>query len=230
MTKSLNDRNTMIAARPGAALCLFEDFNRPDRQDADAPPPPPTFSEVELAAAREEAWNDGYLVATKAAERRWEDQSRQVFEELMAGAQEMDRKLDEMAEHNAASVARWLIQTFVTAFPALSASAALARTQRVADLLHSTLRSHSRIEVRHDDGPTVTCETMEEAWRHIEARHREDPAAGDIVVAWPQGQVLIDPQRAWEEIRAAILPIAADSGTEPFHMTIKQGEYPNHVG
>ncbi|WP_428487335.1 hypothetical protein [Rhodopila sp.] len=211
---------------------LFENFNLPEAvaDAADTAPAEPTFSASALSAARQEAWNDGYLAASVAHARDLGQECRQVFADLLARSEDMDRKLGAIAEQSAASVARWLVGTFVAAFPVLAAAGPDGRIQVVADLLQPVLRSQSRIELRDRTGSSTFCESMHDVWRQIETRQTEDPTAGDIIVAWPQGEARISSTQIWDDIRAAIMPLATDAADDPpVHFTIKRTEFTGHV-
>jgi hypothetical protein len=212
---------------------LFENFNLPDGADdeADALPPEPMFSQAELAAARAEAWNDGYLAAARQTAERLARDARLVFADLLARSEEMDSQLVAMAEQNAAAVAHWLADSFVAAFPGLAAAAMDQRIRRVAELLQPVLKSQVNIEVHDGSGPPVRCDSLSDVWRHIQARQTEHPTGGDIVVAWPRGEARISGDAAWQDIRAAMMPLTQDAPDDAaFRFTIKRTEYAGHVG
>jgi hypothetical protein len=222
-----------IATTSHSIARLFEDFNSPGMplDAADAPPPEPTFDAAELSAARQEAWNDGFLAASAAAAIDIGREERRVFEALLARADDIDKSLGLMAAHNAAAIADWLVMTFITTFPDLAKDALTDRTRAVADLLQPVLRSQSKIEVRGESGSTVSCHSMHDVCRQIAAQQSEDPSGGTIIVAWQQGEAEIDPSRTWQDIRSAIMPVAAGGTADgSFELTVKQGEFIRHVG
>lgn len=220
------------ATKPRAMTFLLEDFNQPEQaaDAADAPPPEATFSASELAAARMEAWNDGYLAARGANAGNAGREAQKASADLLTRSDALDKRLEEIAERNAASVARWLVATFVTAFPHLPHGSMAARTGIVASLLQSTLMSQSTIEVRGGEGPAVSCRTMYEVYRQIEARQIEDPSGSNIVIAWQQGEARLDPSRTWEDIRSAIMPLAAATAAETsFQLIVTPEDLNRHV-
>jgi hypothetical protein len=194
---------------------MLEDFNLPERvaEAADALPPEPTFSVSELAAARLEAWNDGYMAAAAAdGNNRGRDEQR-VFAELLARTEEIDQRLEQMIAQNATAIARWLVAAFTAALPSLSEGSKEGRIGAVMDLLGSALKSQSKIELRAAAGVTVSFHSMHDVCRQIETWQADEPTDG-ITIAWQQGEALIDPSRTWEEIRNAILPLAAAEPAE----------------
>jgi hypothetical protein len=212
---------------------LFEDFSQPEKPvgAADAPPPEPTFDAAELAAARLESWNDGYLASAAASSHSLDRDGQTIFADLLARADDMDEKLGQMAEQNAIAIARWLAVTFATAFPNLSDGSMVGRTRAVVNLLQSTLRSQSKIEVRGERGPTVSFHSMHDVCREIETQQIEDPTGGSIFIAWQQGEAQINPSRTWDDIRSAIMPVAAGEAAEnSFELRVTQGESIRHVG
>lgn len=230
MTKSSTD--TVQVAR------LFENFNLPDGppEDADLAPPEPTFTVAEMSATRNEAWNEGYITASRSGARALGRESQQVFADLLARAEDMDDRLDAMAEHYADAIARWLVQVFVTAFPAMAADSMDGRIRRVAEQLRPVLRSQTRIGVRDATGCAVWCETMADVWRHVQTRQVEEPACGDIVISWPQGEARISNETTWQAILAAVMPLlgddaAADAAADAgFQFIVRPLELIEHVG
>ncbi len=211
--------------KPAAVRHWFEDFNRP-AETVETAPPEPTFSASDLATARHEAWNEGFIAAGRGQARDNARATEQAFAALLARSDEIDRELERVAERNAAAITRWLVQAFVTTLPALASASLLGRARLATGLLQTNLRSQSRIEVRAGGGPIVACETMHDAWRQIEQWYANDPPPGDIMIDWQQGRAIIDTQRTWDQIRAAILPLAED----PDQMfTANPGEYLSHV-
>ncbi len=219
------------AMPPRPAASMFEDFNLPEQPAADPAPPEPTFTAAELSAARQEAWNDGYVAAAAASNHTLGRDGRRIFAELLARADDIDNALEQMAEQNAAAIARWLAAAFETALPNLSGGEMEGRTRAVMDLLRSALRSQSKIELRDEAGTTVSFHSMHDACREIETQQAEEPTDGGITIAWQQGEVRIDASRTWDEIRNAMLPLAAgDAAESSFALRITQGESTQHVG
>lgn len=219
-----------MTANPRASL--FEDFNLPKKPPEEPTPSEPTFSVADLAAARLEAWNDGYLTAAAANATNLQRDGQTVFAELLARSDDIDKGLGLMAEQNAALIARWLVDTFVAAFPELANQPLAGRRRAVMDVLHSALRSQSKIEVRGERKPSISFHTMHDVCRQIEAQQIEDPSDSSIIIAWQQGEAQIDPSRTWEDIRQAIMPLAAadDAGQRGFQILLAQREAIRHVG
>jgi len=209
---------------------LFEDFNLPEKPAEDLPPPEPTFSAAELSAGRLEAWNEGYLAGAAVSADSLHRDGQGIFAEFLARSDELDEALARMTERNAAAIARWLVCTFLTAFPDLSNGSMAGRTKAVAELLQPALRSQTKIEVRGDNAPAVSFHTMYDVCRQIEAQQIENPSGGSIAIAWQQGEAELNPARTWEDIRSAIMPLAAEeAAAESFRLTLTQGESIRHV-
>jgi hypothetical protein len=218
MTKSLND------AKP-----LFENFNPLTPAKPQAPPPEPMFSQAELDMARQHGWNEGYLAASRAHDSESTSQARRAFAELLARFEDIDRRLDVLAEQHAVILAGWLGRTFIAAFPALADAALEGRIHRVAGLLRPLLRAQAKIELHEPAGHSIGCETMASLWQAIRQRRIEAPDA-DIIIAWPGGEARISPAGIWDEIQAAILPVTEHSPpAESFQFTIKPLELTGHV-
>src|SRR3954453_19861335 len=110
MTRSSNEMAQTMPPRPAASM--FKDFNLPEQPAADPAPPEPTFTAAELSAARQEAWNDGYVAAAAASNHTLGRDGQRIFAELLARADDIDNALKQMAEQNAAAIARWLAAAF----------------------------------------------------------------------------------------------------------------------
>jgi hypothetical protein len=233
MTKSLNEMTQITQLTFNAAARLFEDFNLPAKsaEAADAPPAEPAFTVAELSTARQEAWNDGYLAAAASNSHILGRDGQRIFAELLARADDIDKGLELMAERNAAAIARWLAAAFVTALPNLSDGSMAGRTSAVMDLLRAALRSQSKIELHGETGTAVSFRNMHDVCRQIESQQTDEPTDGSIVIAWQQGEAEINPTRTWEEIRTAIMPLAAGEAAETsLELRITQEESMRHVG
>jgi hypothetical protein len=212
---------------------LFQDFNLPvvSASPAELVPAEPTFTAAELAAARDEAWNDGYMTGSNADGQNIAREGRQVFGDMLARSDELDKWLGAMAEQSASALARWLVSAFVTAFPDLSNGSPTGRTRAVMELLQSALRSQSKIEVHDSAGHVVSFHTMHDVCRQIETQQAEDPSGGSIVIAWQQGEAQIDLSRTWADIRNAIMPLVFDTAVNAsFKISVTQEESVSHVG
>ncbi len=194
---------------------MLEDFGLPERaaEAANAPPAEPTYSISELAAARLEAWNDGYMAAVAADGNSRGSDERRIFAELLSRADDIDQRLEQMIAQNATAIARWLVATFIAALPGLSDGSKQDSTGVVIDLLGAALRSQSKIELRSANGASVSFHSMHDVCRQIEAWQTDEPTDG-ITIAWQQGEAQINSSRTWEEIRNAILPLAAAEAAE----------------
>jgi len=194
----------------------FEDFGNPaDDAVTEAAPPEEVFHAADIAAARQEAWNEGYLAACRATQHETARAARQGFADLLAQSEALDRRLDQLAEQNAAAIAQWLAEAFIAALPSLSHAALRSRTELAASLLHETLRHATRIEVSGGPDPVVVCEALEDAWREVERRCAEDLAPDGVTIAWPRGGAHLQAERSWAEIRAAIQPLLEPHDPNP---------------
>jgi hypothetical protein len=186
----------------------FEDFGRPDEDHGiEAAPSEQVFLAADLASARQEAWNEGYLAACRATQQEAARAVRQSFVDLLVQSEALDRRLDRLAEQNAVAIAHWLADAFIAALPSLSPAALRSRTEIAATLLHDTLRHATRIEISGGAGPVVACEALEDAWHEVERRLAEDPAPDDLTIGWPRGGAHLQAERSWADIRAAIQPL-----------------------
>ncbi len=126
----------------------FEDFGWPAEDPViDVTSPEEVYLAADLAAARQEAWNEGYLAACRATQHEAARVVRQSFADLLAQSEALDRRLDRLAEQNAAAIAHWLAEAFIAALPGLSQIAMRGRTEPAASLLHDTLCYATRVEI-----------------------------------------------------------------------------------
>lgn len=229
MTKLLNDPGFSPTLTTPAIPRWFEDFNRaaelPEAED-DAPPEA-TYTAAELAAARLEAWNDGFVAASRGQAATHANVNDRLYRDMLSQAETLDQKLDIAAERNATLIARWLARNVIAVLPDLSAAVMADRTRRVAAMLRSALRSQTRIELRVGGETVMMCETMQDLCQQIAQRNLTDHPPGDVTIAWEHGEARIDLEQTWHRIRAAILPLAdnADQTVNP-----GQGECLSHVG
>jgi hypothetical protein len=229
MTKLLNNPSSDLAAKARVVARWFEDFNRVSEEAeaaADAPPER-TYTASEMSAARQEAWNDGFLAASRGQVSATARGSELLFQELLSQAEALDRKLDTTTEQHATSITRWLARNIMTALPDLSAAAMADRTRLVAGMLRTALRSQSRIEVRAGGKAVMICETMQDLCYQITRHEMIDHSTGDIVIAWDQGEARIDIEQTWDRIKAAILPLTGDIQQT---VATTQTERHSHVG
>jgi len=187
----------------------FENFDEPEQIAPYAEPEPEkiTFDAAELSAARAEAWNDGYLAASRADAQAMQRNGQAILEQLMDRLLEVEKKLEQLVEQSAASVTDWLVDSFLTTLPGLSDRFMAERTDVVGKLLKSALILKPRIELHRSQEPVACFADLAELSRQLEAEQGPDHPAGKIVIAWQQGEAQLDRARLWDDIRAAILPL-----------------------
>ena len=229
MTKLLNEPGTSLTLTTSAIPHWFEDFNRAAEvnEPEDEAAPEQTYTAAEMAAARLEAWNDGFVAASRGQAATHANANDRLYREMLSQAEQLDQKLDNAAERNATLIARWLARNVAAVLPDLSATVMADRTSRVAALLRSALRSQTRIELRIGNEPVTMCETMQDLCQQIAQRNLADHPPDDVTITWEHGEARIDLEQTWQRIRAAILPLAdnADQTVNP-----GQRECLSHVG
>ena len=194
-------------------MLFGEDFDRPP---AAAPPPEPTiveptFSALELEAAREaanrEAWDaaraefDGSAKA--AAGRALADISAQI-----AAAQE---EVAAIAEQSAVTVARLLMDCFATLFPALRVRHGATEAAAVLREILPMLQREPKISVRVN--PHIAAEMTSEIQAldpDLATKIRLIPTdamtEGDVRIAWDHGAAVRDAAALWRQIEDVLAP------------------------
>jgi flagellar assembly protein FliH len=183
-------------------------------------PPAPTFSEEDLAAAREAAFAEGKAAGLAEAESA---QSRRLADSIDALLPQCARLTEELAELDMARH-RDCLEAAMTVvrklFPHLARDHGLAEMQAVVDDCLERLRDEPRLMIRSAD------QDLDALKERIEASAAQSGfegklvflvderiAAGDLRIEWADGGAERDLAGLWKEIDAviarALTPVAA---------------------
>lgn len=201
-----------IAGRPGWASALFdEDFDAPAPTDPEviAPPAAP-LTPADVAAARERGIEEGRAAAAAEAE--------VAAETLAAAADALIHELVSLreamhaaAEENATAIARLLLDTLATLFPALCARHAEAEARALVSALLPGLAREPEVVIRA--APELVDALAHEAARACpDDSHRvrivSDIAIppGDVRLRWQGGAARRDAAGLWEAVAEVLAP------------------------
>ena len=212
----MSDRNTMLDADSFAydRIPLFaEDFDLP-RGGRDIPDPEviqPGFSAADVAAARAEAWAEGFESGAAEAQRRAASDVGALLERIAASLRDTHADATAIAEQAAEAIARTLLDSLGAVLPALCA-------QHGEDELRALVRTILPALARE---PSVTLRLHP---AHIPALMREldqlDPELiervhllpveaippGDVRVSWQDGVAVRDAAALWRQVQAVLAP------------------------
>ncbi len=186
------------------------DFEEPDSGAAQARPAP-TFTAVELEAAKQSAHADGIAAGLDQALRRIERQAAQALEEAgrqLASLHEQQTKSNEAVQRNALEVAVSVVRKL---FPGIEARDGMSEVERVVvDSLQQVLEQ-PRVVIRVHNG---LMQALQDRLKHLSesvgfpgqlvliADDRLGPS--DCRVEWADGGAERIGERIWSEIDAAI--------------------------
>lgn len=184
----------------------FEDEVDPDPEEF-AEPPPPTFSEVELAAARAQAIEQGRAEGREVAEAEaWAREEEAASRALEA----VNRSLEMLASSEAARAQRYereacalALATLEKLFPTLNDAHGLAEVRAVVERV---------LAAAHGPAQKITVRVAE---RHVEALSGLSPdiievagdaslGAGDCRAAWADGGAVRDARALATHIAGAL--------------------------
>ncbi len=201
-----------IAAPPAWASALFdEDFDAPEPSDPEviAPPAAP-LTKADIAAAREDGIAEGRAAACAEAA---------VAAKTLAGAADalirelacLREAMHAEAEANATAIARLLLDTLATLFPALCARHAEAEACAVVCALMPGLVQEPEVVIR-------AAPALVDALAHEVTRACPDDARpvrivadaavppGDVRLRWQGGSGRRDAAALWEAVAGALAP------------------------
>src|SRR3954451_8830612 len=215
MTRPLSDTAVEQRRLVRSIAGWFEDFDHPPAPVADLPMPQPPSGPTEAEIARQEGWNDSFLAACRGGDHQAARAETLGVAVLLTKLDAMDQQLEAAVQSNATVLAQWLVEALTTIVPGLLRDEAEPRTLQVAAVLRRALRSVTKLEVCGNSGPATPCATADDAWREIIRRRNENPHEAAVSLHWPNGRASFDEARAWAEIRAAMLPMCAQTSVVP---------------
>jgi len=200
--------------RPHIPGVLFaEDLDHAEQSLPDPAPEPeviePVFSATDLAAAREQGFLDGHAEATLAAAA---GDQRATAEALAMITQQIEAAREEaaaIAEASADAVARLLLQTLATLFPALCARHGEAELTAVLRVVLPALTEEPAITVRANphNAPGLTRELARldpDLAARIQLVPTDAMIRGDVRVAWRHGTAVRDSAALWAQVADAL--------------------------
>jgi flagellar biosynthesis/type III secretory pathway protein FliH len=216
-------------------VVLFaEDFDRVEQSLPDPDPTPepeviePAYTAADIAAARAQGFLDGHAEATTQA--AISDQTA-LREALAAIARQLEAARDEsaaIADASADAVARLLLKTLATLFPALCARHGEAELTAVLRVVLPALTEEPAITVRANphDAPALTDEIARsdpDLAARIQLVPTDAMARGSVRIAWRHGTAVRDAAALWAQVadvlgQAGLLPEAAAAIREIEHV------------
>lgn len=199
-----------IAARPAWASTLFdEDFDAPSDPEVIAPPAAP-LTESDIAAAREDGIAEGRAAASAEA--------AVAAETLAAAADALIRELGSLretmlatAEENATAIARLLLDTLATLFPALCARHAEKEARAVVAALLPGLTEEPEVVIRAaprlvDALAHEVARACPDGSRHVRIVADVAVPPGDVRLRWQGGTARRDAAALWEAVAEVLAP------------------------
>jgi hypothetical protein len=180
----------------------FEDFNSP--KEVTLPPLPVTVvGQSDADCVRREAWNEGYLAASRAISRDFTHTSETAMSDFLARAQQYDQKLAGQIEEHATAIAAWLAGVMVAIFPIEIPPNIKGLADAAGQLPSDASRAVGSVRVQGEE-TTVLCDTFEEAWRHIATR-MEYTQLHEMSFSWQAGDARIGAARIWHTLSDLML-------------------------
>jgi flagellar biosynthesis/type III secretory pathway protein FliH len=200
------------------AILFAEDFDAEpdiavlDEEAADHAAEPPAITQVELAAARDEAYAEGHRsgLAQAAADRA--EVTRQMLSVIADRMADARAEAARVAEQSAESVAQLLLGTLGTVLPALLARHGAGEVAAVARAVLPSLMREPHVTVRVS--PHVVPAVEQELARlDPELRSRVELVAaatvppGDVRITWNDGAAVRDAAALWCSVAEALAPL-----------------------
>lgn len=180
-------------------------------ESVEAAPPPPSFSEAELEAAREVAFAAGREAGTSEALGGLEQRTATALESAIAQIETLLSDQAAAAETRRAVAMRLSIKAVETLFPTLVQSSALAEIEAAIGSALTKLEDEPRVVIRVAD---EAAEPLRERLAALGAEARFDGqlvllpddalGPGAVRVEWASGGAERDSHRLWQELRATI--------------------------
>ena len=199
---------------------LFDVHNFDGNKDKDdlveVEPPPPVFTQEELAAAKQDAYAKGKKEGLAEALNSFEQQVTEtlaVIRDNFSILFDAEDRRSRVFEKESVQLAYTI---FTKAFPALNEKHGMGEVRSaIADILE-TVREQPEIIIdvppayadviqRHIDGLL-----KQEGGPHCTIRANENLGAGQCKLAWPNGSATRNPGQLTEQIRAQIEHLLAD--------------------
>lgn len=192
-------------------ILFAEDFDLTDPEPAPDPEIiAPVFTAADLEQTRTTAWQEGYDAARAElgaeTKRDAQEAAGAIAEQIEAARLE----LRSMVEASAEAIARLLLESFATAFPAICTAYGEKETIALVNAILPALSQEPLITVRAC--PSVLEAVAQELERFdpdfAERVHLIPSAllAGDVRIGWHAGKAARDAASLWSEIAAILAP------------------------
>lgn len=201
---------------PRLGVLFAEDFDAPAGvtvldEVADERPPPPGFTEADVAAARADAYAEGHQRGLVQAAADRAEVTRQLLAIIAERLREANGEATRAAETAAESVARLLLGVFAALLPALFARHGAGEVAALAKAVLPALRNE--VEVTLEVAPPLLREVahaldgLDPALRErTTLRASEAMAPGDVRILWRDGALVRDGAALWREVAEALAP------------------------
>ncbi len=190
-----------------------EDFDQPHRDDGGEPQViQPSYSAVELAEASANAWAEGHAAGLIEASKQFEDSLHAATRSTVQQLSALRLELQADTESHATAIARLLLDTMATLFPALCASHSETEMRAVLDaILPSVVHEPSVVLSAHPTYTPLLTQCVREFDSDLFARTRivgvESMAPGDLRIAWSHGVAARHARLVWNRVAAALAEI-----------------------
>ncbi len=204
-----------LVSRMRAHALFGEDFDLPAELEPEQAPEPeviaPVLIAADLDAARAEAWAEGHAAGLAEAAADAAAALAGAAQALAPQLANLSIQLRQQVEEAASAIARLLLDTLATLFPALCARHGEAEARAVLQTVLPALAQEPAVTVRLSGGLAAALE-------HEVARCSEDfaervalvadpaMAPGDVRVAWQGGKAVRDAAALWAQVAAVLAP------------------------
>jgi flagellar biosynthesis/type III secretory pathway protein FliH len=212
----LSDRNTTVDAGPRAydRFALFaEDFDL-SRADRDIPDPEviqPGFSAADIAAARAEAWAEGFESGAAEAQKRATNEIGALLDRIAGSLRDMREDAAAIVEQGADAIARTLMDSLGAVLPALCAQYGEAELRVLVQTILPALAREPSVTMRLNPAhiPALMRELDRLEPELIERVHLlpvEAIPLGDVRLSWEDGVATRDAADLWRQVQAVLVP------------------------
>lgn len=216
-----------FGAKRGHVL-FAEDFDIPPTRGG-VPEPEiiqPTFTQADLEAARQQAWQAGHDAAAAHAAEETATALRAAIATIAAGMTEARAEAAAAARQNAEELARLLFDSVAAAFPSLCAAYGEMELRALVRTLLPALQQEPSLSIRINPAHAAAiqreiAQAEPDLVRRIELTPCETIPLGDTRIVWRAGQATRDAAGVWQQI----VEILAPAGLVSFAAT----KEPEHV-
>jgi hypothetical protein len=203
------------AAGPDRATLFAEDFDRTSHQNAVSRPAgaEPSYNAAELAEARADAWARGHAAGVQEANATIAATACVQLEAIATALRDAKTVATQAAESLVGDIARLLMDSLATLFPALCARHGEAELNAmIAAILPALAQEPALMRELDRLDPDLI--------ERVRLVPVEALAVGDLRISWRDGAATRDTASLWQRVRDVLEPVGLLSPVPP---TISQG-------